>query len=89
MCEYYEIIDWVARISGLTFFGLLFFMHANKNDSYDGRWFDAFIGFFILIIDDKYIKPKARWAQKLFVVNTIIVIPALIASTAWKDCVAT
>ena len=86
MCDFYEAIDWASRISGLAFFGLLFFMLANKNEEHPGRWYDAFIGFFIVIIDATYIKPKARWAQKLFVVSIIVFIPTLIAAKAWKDC---
>ncbi|KZZ60090.1 hypothetical protein A3762_03705 [Oleiphilus sp. HI0125] len=88
MCDYYEIVDWVSRISALAFFGLIFFVLANKNEDHPGRWYDAFIGPFIVIIDATYIKPKARWAQKLFVVTTVIFIPAIIAAKAWEGCVA-
>ncbi len=78
MCELASTFSVVQNIAFACFFALLLFLLANKDESYEGRWYEAFIGFFTVIINDRYIKPKARWAQKLFVLCAAIIFVLLL-----------
>ncbi len=74
MCDYLNLIDRLIDPLFILFFILLWFMLFNQDKSYEGRWYDAFLGFVTILINKNYLNRNGKIARIPFIIVTILII---------------